>query len=101
MSWPGLTGGRASCGSEYCLLAGTVELVHFHGEQEADVRLTRRMIARLRPGSADRLPLSVMVFSRSLDVNASPGPRVRDGTALVTWWLWRRPRSASRWSSGG
>ncbi|MFC8232980.1 luciferase family protein [Streptomyces sp. NPDC057284] len=47
--WPGLTGGQASCGSEYCLLAGSVELVHFHGEQEADARPTRRMIARLQP----------------------------------------------------
>ncbi|MFB6782574.1 luciferase family protein [Streptomyces sp. NPDC056352] len=49
MSWPGLTSGPASCGSEYCLRTGAVELVHFHEEQEADVYLTRWMIAKLQP----------------------------------------------------
>ncbi|MER7540761.1 luciferase family protein [Streptomyces sp. NPDC097704] len=49
MSWPSLTPGRAHCGAELGLGTGTQEIVHFHGEHEADVHLTRAMVAKLRP----------------------------------------------------
>ncbi|MFF9343311.1 MULTISPECIES: luciferase family protein [unclassified Streptomyces] len=49
MSWPSLTRGRAHCGAELGLGTATEEIVHFHGEHEADVHLTRAMVARLRP----------------------------------------------------
>ncbi|MGW0119968.1 luciferase domain-containing protein [Streptomyces sp. NPDC003327] len=49
MSWPSLTPGRALCGAEVGLCAQAQEIVHFHGEHEADVHLTRAMIAKLRP----------------------------------------------------
>ncbi|MEU8522794.1 luciferase family protein [Streptomyces sp. NBC_01216] len=49
MSWPSLTADRARCGAELGLRTATQEIVHFHGEHEADVHLTRIMIARLRP----------------------------------------------------
>ncbi|MFI8966078.1 luciferase family protein [Streptomyces sp. NPDC053493] len=49
MSWPSLVADRAPCGAELGLRTETQEIVHFHGEHEADVHLTRAMIARLRP----------------------------------------------------
>ncbi|MFB7861158.1 MULTISPECIES: luciferase family protein [unclassified Streptomyces] len=49
MSWPSLSAGRALCGAELGLRTATQEIVHFHGEHEAEVHLTRAMIARLRP----------------------------------------------------
>ncbi|WP_254406917.1 luciferase family protein [Streptomyces sp. GMY02] len=49
MTWPGLSGGRAYCGTDSCVRAGTRDIVHFHGENEADVHLTHAMIAKLRP----------------------------------------------------
>lgn len=67
MSWPGLTGGRASCGSEYCVRTGVQEIVHFHGEQEADVHLSRTMVARMLPALSESTAL-----------------RTRDGSGWVT-----------------
>ncbi|WP_405983783.1 luciferase family protein [Streptomyces sp. NBC_00872] len=49
MTWPGLSGGRAYCGTDPCVRTDTQEIVHFHGENEADVHLTNAMIAKLRP----------------------------------------------------
>lgn len=49
MSWPSLIADRAHCGAELGLRTTTQEIVHFHGEHEADVHLTRSMIAKLRP----------------------------------------------------
>ncbi|WP_406864911.1 luciferase family protein [Streptomyces sp. HUAS MG47] len=49
MSWPSLIADRAHCGAELGLRTTTQEIVHFHGEHEADVHLTRAMIAKLRP----------------------------------------------------
>ncbi|MFD3548674.1 luciferase family protein [Streptomyces sp. NPDC058655] len=52
MSWPALSESRALCGSGLGLNAGSQEIVHFHGDHEADVHLTRAMIAKLRPALA-------------------------------------------------
>ncbi|WP_374986679.1 luciferase family protein [Streptomyces fradiae] len=42
--------GRGECGEPRCLCAADgTEIVHFHGDREADVHLTRPMIAKLRP----------------------------------------------------
>ncbi|MEU9860763.1 luciferase family protein [Streptomyces sp. NPDC047971] len=49
MSWPSLVPGRTPCGAELGLGTPTQDIVHFHGEHEADVHLTRAMIAKLRP----------------------------------------------------
>lgn len=49
MTWPGLSAGRAYCGTDLCLSTGTRDIVHFHGEHEADVHLSSSMIAKLRP----------------------------------------------------
>ncbi|MFF7177123.1 luciferase family protein [Streptomyces sp. NPDC008121] len=49
MSWPSLVADPALCGAEVGLRTATREIVHFHGEHEADVHLSRSMIARLRP----------------------------------------------------
>lgn len=49
MSWPSLIADPAPCGGGLGLRTATQEIVHFHGEHEADVHLTRAMIARLRP----------------------------------------------------
>ncbi|GAA4894170.1 luciferase family protein [Streptomyces coeruleoprunus] len=47
--WPALSRGRACCGTSYCLYSGGAEIVHFHGDDKADVHLTRGMIDRLGP----------------------------------------------------
>ncbi|MFG3495862.1 luciferase family protein [Streptomyces sp. NPDC047928] len=48
--WPALSRGHARCGAPHCLCAaGGTEIVHFHGDHEADVHLTHHMIAKLRP----------------------------------------------------
>ncbi|WP_229886501.1 luciferase family protein [Streptomyces subrutilus] len=52
MSWPALTEGPALCGNGPGLNAGSLEIVHFHGDHEADVHLTRAMITKLRPALA-------------------------------------------------
>lgn len=52
MSWPALSEGRTPCGSGLGLNAGSQEIVHFHGDHEADVHLTRAMIAKLEPALA-------------------------------------------------
>lgn len=52
MSWSALTEGRPPCGAGLGLNAGSQEIVHFHGEHEADVHLTRAMITKLRPALA-------------------------------------------------
>ncbi|MGW0466677.1 luciferase domain-containing protein [Streptomyces sp. NPDC003027] len=49
MSWPSLIADPALCGAETGLRTATREIVHFHGEHEADVHLSRAMIAKLRP----------------------------------------------------
>jgi hypothetical protein len=67
MAWPGLSGGPASCGPCLCLRAGGRDIVHFHGENEADVHLTGAMIAKLRPALA-----------------SSSALRLRDGSGWVT-----------------
>lgn len=36
------------------------------------------------------------IFSRLPDQVRSPVPSVRAGVTLVSWWLWRPPRSDSR-----
>ncbi|MCZ4100005.1 MULTISPECIES: luciferase family protein [Streptomyces] len=59
MSWPGLTGGRASCGSEYCVRTGAQEIVHFHSAQEAEVHLSRTMVAKLLPALSESTALRV------------------------------------------
>ncbi|KAF0651986.1 MULTISPECIES: luciferase domain-containing protein [Streptomyces] len=42
--------GRGECGEPRCLCAADgTEIVHFHGDREADVHLTRPMIAKLGP----------------------------------------------------
>ncbi|MFD3939770.1 luciferase family protein [Streptomyces sp. NPDC058611] len=52
MSWPALSEGRTPCGTGLGLNAGSQEIVHFHGDHEADVHLTRAMIAKLEPALA-------------------------------------------------
>lgn len=49
MTWPGLSAGQGYCGTDLCVRTGTRDIVHFHGEHEADVHLTSTMIAKLRP----------------------------------------------------
>ncbi|MEV6954395.1 luciferase family protein [Streptomyces sp. NPDC051183] len=49
MSWSALSEGRPPCGAGLGLNAGSQEIVHFHGEHEADVHLTLAMIGKLRP----------------------------------------------------
>ena len=84
MSWPGLTGGWASCGSEYCLLAESVELVHFHGEQEADVYLTRRMIAKLQPALSHSTALRLRAGSGWVTVRLDVGSDIDLLVTLVS-----------------
>lgn len=47
--WPALSRGRARCGAPDCLCSGGAEIVHFHGDNEADVHLTRPLVTRLGP----------------------------------------------------
>ncbi|MFD9335301.1 luciferase family protein [Streptomyces sp. NPDC060028] len=67
LGWPALTEGRPPCDAEFALNSGSQEIVHFHGEHEADVHLTRAMITKLRPA-----------LSRSTAV------RLRTGSEWVT-----------------
>ncbi|MFD9355060.1 luciferase family protein [Streptomyces sp. NPDC060031] len=67
LDWPALTEGRPPCDAEFALNSGSQEIVHFHGEHEADVHLTRAMITKLRPA-----------LSRSTAV------RLRTGSEWVT-----------------
>ncbi|WP_236243820.1 luciferase family protein [Streptomyces sp. CC210A] len=47
--WSALSCGPAPCGAAHCLCAGGTEIVHFHGDNEADVHLTRPLLTRLGP----------------------------------------------------
>ncbi|WP_306192624.1 luciferase family protein [Streptomyces sp. MK5] len=50
MDWSALSRGRGSCGERRCLCAADgTEIVHFHGDCEAEVHLTRPLIAKLQP----------------------------------------------------
>ncbi|MFE2266669.1 luciferase domain-containing protein [Streptomyces griseosporeus] len=50
MDWSALSRGHSSCGERRCLCAADgTEIVHFHGDGEAEVHLTRPLIAKLRP----------------------------------------------------
>ncbi|MFD3539880.1 luciferase family protein [Streptomyces sp. NPDC058662] len=74
MRWSALTEGRPACGAGVGLNAGAREIVHFHGEHEADVRLTRAMITKFRPAlagsTAIRLPAGSDWVTVRLDISS-------------------------------
>lgn len=47
-AWPALRTGRAQCGVGVGISAGTRQVLHLHSADEADLRLTRPVIDRLR-----------------------------------------------------
>ncbi|WP_443059482.1 luciferase domain-containing protein [Streptomyces sp. NBC_00435] len=68
MSWPSLAEGRPTCGAALGLNAGAHEIVHFHGEHEADVHLTRAMITTLRPALASSTAIRLRTGSEWVTV---------------------------------
>ncbi|UKY54965.1 luciferase family protein [Streptomyces inhibens] len=124
---PALSRGRAGCGAQYCLCAGSWEIVHFHSGSEVDVHMTRHMIDRLGPAlrgsSALKLPsasgwimvrletlsdidlLATLVSAALLATGSAPGLTEPDRTDRCSQWPRERPtRCPGRgpgWPSGG
>lgn len=84
MTWPGLISGRAYCGTDLCLSTGTKEIVHFHGENEADVHLTNPMIAKLRPALKNSTALRLRAGSGWVTVRLDTGADIDLLTTLVS-----------------
>ncbi|MFI0715954.1 luciferase family protein [Streptomyces inhibens] len=127
VDWPALSRGRAGCGAQYCLCAGSWEIVHFHSGSEVDVHMTRHMIDRLGPAlrgsSALKLPsasgwitvrletlsdidlLATLVSAALLATGSAPGLTEPDRTDRCSQWPRERPtrrpgrraRMAIRW----
>jgi hypothetical protein len=95
-SWPRVRTVRASCGVGMALTVDGREIVHFHGEGEAELRLTRPVVARLhgpwvesgRPGmeprsdwvsvrldSSNDVALVVSLVSVAIKAAAPPRPQ--------------------------
>lgn len=60
--WPDLHGAVPACGAGPALCSGEAEIVHFHGECDADLQLTAGALQRLRPE-----------LSRSTAIRLHPG----------------------------
>ncbi|KIF71418.1 hypothetical protein HY68_27095 [Streptomyces sp. AcH 505] len=84
MTWPGLSVGRAYCGTDLCVRTGTQEIVHFHGENEADVHLTNPMIAKLRPALKNSSALRMRSGSGWVTVRLDTGADIDLLTTLVS-----------------
>lgn len=84
MTWPGLSVGRAYCGTDLCVRTGTQEIVHFHGENEADVHLTSPMIAKLRPALKNSSALRMRSGSGWVTVRLDTGADIDLLTTLVS-----------------
>ncbi|WP_433324045.1 luciferase family protein [Spirillospora sp. CA-294931] len=46
-AWPGVTRARADCGVGVALVSGGRQIMHLHGDDEAELRLTRAVVDRL------------------------------------------------------
>jgi hypothetical protein len=84
MTWPGLSGGRAYCGTDLCLRTGSQEIVHFHGENEADVYLTHSMITKLRPALKNSTALRLSAGSGWVTVRLDTGADIDLLATLVS-----------------
>ncbi|WP_236710962.1 luciferase family protein [Streptomyces sp. 150FB] len=84
MTWPGLSGGQAYCGTDLCVRTGTKEIVHFHGENEADVHLTHSMIAKLRPVLKNSTAIRLRAGSGWVTVRLDTGADIDLLTTLVS-----------------
>ncbi|GAA3764063.1 luciferase family protein [Streptomyces tremellae] len=84
MTWPGLSAGQGYCGTDPCLRAGTRDLVHFHGEHEADVHLTGAMIAKLRPALKNSTALRLRPGSGWVTVRLEAGADIDLLVTLVS-----------------
>ncbi|MGW6707126.1 luciferase domain-containing protein [Streptomyces sp. NPDC054956] len=84
MSWPSLVEGRPACGAALGLNAGAQEIVHFHGEHEADVHLTRTMITKLRPALAASTAITLRTGSEWVTVRLDIGSDVDLLATLVS-----------------
>jgi hypothetical protein len=84
MTWPGLSGGQAYCGTDLCVRTGSQEIVHFHGENEADVHLTRSMIAKLGPALTHSSALRLRAGSGWVTVRLDTGADIDLLATLVS-----------------
>ncbi|MFJ4923253.1 luciferase family protein [Streptomyces sp. NPDC088725] len=84
MTWPGLSGDQSYCGTDLCVSAGDKEIVHFHGENEADVHLTHSMIAKLRPALKNSTALRLRAGSGWVTVRLDTGADIDLLTTLVS-----------------
>ncbi|GAA3387231.1 hypothetical protein GCM10017752_02390 [Streptomyces roseoviridis] len=84
MSWPSLIADRAACGAELGLRTATQQIVHFHGENEADVHLTRAMVARLRPALLGSTALRLRAGSGWVTVRLDTGSDIDLLATLVS-----------------
>ncbi|WP_431040865.1 luciferase family protein [Streptomyces sp. P1-3] len=82
--WPALSRGRAGCGARDCLCAGAREIVHFHGDNEVDVHLTRDMIDRLRPALRNSSALELPAVSAWVTVRLETGSDIDVLATLVS-----------------
>ncbi|WP_405486573.1 luciferase family protein [Streptomyces sp. NBC_00096] len=84
MSWPSLVEGRPTCGAALGFNAGAQEIVHFHGEHEADVHLTRAMISKLRPALASSTAIQLRTGSEWVTVRLDIGSDIDLLATLVS-----------------
>ncbi len=90
--WSALSCGPAPCGAAHCLCAGETEIVHFHGDNEADVHLTRPLLARLGPALRRSTALRLCPATGWVTV------RLETGSDIDRWppWSARPSRPAAR-----
>ncbi|MFJ6793455.1 luciferase family protein [Streptomyces sp. NPDC091268] len=84
MGWPALSEGRPPCGTGHGLNSGSQEIVHFHGEHEADVHLTRAMITKLRPALARSTAVRLRTGSEWVTVRLDIGSDIDLLATLVS-----------------
>jgi hypothetical protein len=84
MTWPGLSAGAGYCGTDLCVRTGTRDIVHFHGEHEADVHLTSAMIAKLRPALKNSTALRLRPGSGWVTVRLETGADIDLLVTLVS-----------------
>ncbi|MFD6417489.1 luciferase family protein [Streptomyces sp. NPDC060194] len=94
LSWPDLTGGQASCGSASSLRSGDLEIVHFHGEEQADVHLPPHLIAKLRPALARSSAVRLHPHSGWVTVRLEVGSDIELLATLVSAALRTHPPTA-------
>ncbi|MGW5661682.1 luciferase domain-containing protein [Streptomyces sp. NPDC003758] len=83
-AWPDLTVQPASCGTGRALGTPHSEIVHFHGDREADVHLTTGAIRRFSGDLAESTAIRILPGSRWVTVRLHCGTDIDLLLSLVS-----------------